>query len=250
MAYFKYQDKNIYFEKIGSGLPVMLLHGDTASSKMFELLLPLYQNSFQVILIDFLGNGRSDRVSAFPADLWFSQAKQVIALLEYLHYDKINLIGTSGGAWAAVNAALERPNLIGSVIADSFDGRALPDDFAKNLLAERAAAKEDDFSKQFYEWCQGEDWQSVVDLNTEALVECADKKLPLFQKPLENLEVPILFTGSLQDDMCREDMAGEYKQMAKLVSKGKIHLFSSGGHPAMLTNAEAFLSLAEEFFMT
>lgn len=82
MAYFKYQDKNIYFEEIGSGLPVMLLHGDTASSKMFELLLPLYQNSFQVILIDFLGNGRSDRVSAFPADLWFSQAKQVIALLD------------------------------------------------------------------------------------------------------------------------------------------------------------------------
>ncbi len=248
MAYFKYQDKNIYYEITGSGPAVMLLHGDTASSKMFELLLPLYQNAFQVILIDFLGNGRSDRVRQFPADLWLSQAKQVIALLEYLHYDKVNLIGTSGGAWSAVNTALERPDLVGRVIADSFDGRSLPDDFAENLLAERNAAKNDAFSKQFYEWCQGEDWESVVDLNTQALVECADKNLPLFCKPLESLEVPILFTGSLQDEMCRQDMKEEYQQMSELVPKRKIHLFPSGQHPAMLTNAEAFLHLASEFF--
>ena len=32
-----------------------MLHGDTASSRMFELLLPLYQENFRVILMDFLG---------------------------------------------------------------------------------------------------------------------------------------------------------------------------------------------------
>lgn len=59
MAYFKFTGKNIFYKEIGSGFPIIFLHGDTASSKMFELLLPLYQDSFKVILIDFLGNGQS-----------------------------------------------------------------------------------------------------------------------------------------------------------------------------------------------
>lgn len=62
MSYLKYGGQNIYYEKSGSGLPLILLHGDTASSKMFELILPLYQENFTVILIDFLGNGKSDRI--------------------------------------------------------------------------------------------------------------------------------------------------------------------------------------------
>ena len=60
MAFFKYGDKKIYYDEIGAGLPVVFLHGDTASSKMFEYIIPLYANSFRVILLDFLGNGQSD----------------------------------------------------------------------------------------------------------------------------------------------------------------------------------------------
>ena len=117
---------------------------------MFEVLLPLYQDNFKVILMDFLGNGKSDRVDEFPADIWMNQAKQVIALIEYLNCQKVNLIGTSGGAWTAINAAMERPDLIRNVAADSFDGRTLADDFAEKLIAERIFAKNDESARQFY----------------------------------------------------------------------------------------------------
>lgn len=183
-------------------------------------------------------NGQSDRVEEFPPDLWYSQAQQVIAFLEYLDYGKVNLIGTSGGAWVAVNAALERPDLVHKVVADSFDGRTLQNGFSENLLKERMDAKNDDFSRQFYEWCQGEDWETVVDLNTQALIECADSKLPLFHKPLETLNVPILLMGSLEDNMCRKDLEEEYHQMSELIPESKIYFFKTGGHPAIGTNAE------------
>lgn len=247
MSYFMYETKKIYYSITGKGAPVVLLHGDTASSKMFELLLPLYQNQFQVILIDFLGNGKSDRVESFPADLWYSQAMQTAALLDYLKPGKANLIGTSGGAWVAVNVALERPDLVNKVVADSFDGRTLAKDFAKNLLAERTFAKNDCLSRQFYEWCQGPDWETVVDLNTQALVACAERNLPLFHKPLETLSVPILFSGSLEDSMCRKDLKEEYEQMNRLVPDGTVHLFLTGGHPAMCTNAEQFAQIVTDF---
>ena len=94
MAYFTYQSKKIFYRETGYGEPLMLLHGNTASSVMFEMLLPLYQDNFKVILMDFLGNGKSDRLDEFPADVWMNQAKQVIGLIEYLKYQKVNLAGT------------------------------------------------------------------------------------------------------------------------------------------------------------
>ena len=57
MAYFKYQGKSVYYEEYGQGEPLIFLHGNTASSKMSELLMPLYAEKFRCILIDFLGNG-------------------------------------------------------------------------------------------------------------------------------------------------------------------------------------------------
>lgn len=237
MSYFNYQSKKIYYKESGSGKPVVFLHGNTASSKMFDLILPLYEDQFRVILIDFLGHGRSDRLEEFPADLWTEEARQTTALLEHLDLGKVNLVGTSGGAWAAVNAALERPDLVDKVVADSFDGRTLADDFAENLLKERAEAKKDEMGSAFYEWCQGEDWEHVVDMDTRALVQCAEEKLPLFTKPLNTLKNPLLLMGSKGDDMCRSDFQDEYLMIAK-ETNAQICIFPEGLHPAVLSCAE------------
>ncbi len=247
MAYFKYQDKSVFYKEYGQGEPLIFLHGNTASSKMSELLMPLYADSFRCILIDFLGNGQSDRVEHFSSDMWYDEALQTIALAEHLQCGKVSLIGTSGGAWAAVNAALERPDLFHAVIADSFDGRTLNENFSENLIAERKAAKADTQAKQFYEWCQGADWEKVVDLDTEALLKCAEKKLPLFHKPLQELKIPVLFMGSRADESCRNNLEEEYKEMAAVLPQSCIHLFPCGGHPAIFTNAEKAAALIKDF---
>ena len=247
MAYFKYQGKSIYYEEYGQGEPLIFLHGNTASSKMSELLMPLYVEKFRCILIDFLGNGQSDRVESFSPDMWYDEALQAIALIEHLNCGKVNLVGTSGGAWAAVNAALERPDLIYAVIADSFDGRTLNEYFSDKLLSERIKSKNDLQARQFYQWCQGKDWEKIVDLDTEALLQCAREKRPLFHKSLKDLRVPLLLVGSKEDEMCRSDLEDEYKQMSRVIPEAKVYIFNQGGHPAILTNAEEFSQLIQRF---
>ncbi len=247
MSYFNYHNKNIFYQEIGSKTPLIFLHGNTASSKMFETLIPLYQENFRVILIDFLGNGHSDRIEDIPSELWYEEAMQTIALIDHLGYTQVNLVGTSGGAWAAVNVALERPELVNKVVADSFDGRTLHSGFAEDLLAERNAAKKDIQAKQFYEWCQGADWEAVVDADTQALLCFATLKKPLFHKPLSSLQTPILFMGSREDTMVRKDLADEYRKMANIIRHGAVHLFNSGGHPAILSNAKAAAKVIEQF---
>lgn len=95
MSYFTYPSKHSFYMEAGKGHPVIFLHGNSPS---FNYLLPLYQEHFHVIGLDFLGNGQSDRVHHFPAELWTSQADQVITLIEYLKLDQASLIGTSDGA--------------------------------------------------------------------------------------------------------------------------------------------------------
>ena len=238
MAYFSYQGKSIFYQEHGQGSPLLFLHGNTASSKLFEPLLPLYVGQFRCVLVDFLGNGRSDRVDHFSPDMWHDEALQASALAEHLQLGAVSLLGTSGGAWAAVNAALERPDLFRAVVADSFDGRTLHDGFARQLLRERDAAKADEQARAFYAWCQGADWQTVVDLDTVALVQCAAEKRPLFCRPLSDLELPVLFIGSREDEMCRQDLEREYGDMAALVPDASVLMFPRGGHPALASNAE------------
>ena len=247
MPYFNYKEKRCFYEEYGQGKPLIFLHGNTASSKMFEALMPLYATHFRCIPIDFLGNGQSDRIKRFSPDMWYDEALQTIVLIEHLNCGKVDLIGTSGGAWVAVNAALERPDLIHSIIADSFDGRTLNDNFSDNLLSERTRAKNDLYARQFYEWCQGDDWEKVVDLDTEALLQCAKEKRPLFHKSLNELKVPILLVGSKKDEMCRPNLEEEYKQMSTVIPNAKVYIFNKGGHPAISTNAEEFSQLVQKF---
>ena len=213
---------------------------------MFEPLLPLYEKNFRVILVDFLGHGRSDRLTKFPADLWQDEARQTIALLEHLNCGKVSLVGSSGGAWAAVNAGLLRPDLVEKVAADSFDGRTLEEDFARKLINERAGAKQDEQAVWFYQWCQGEDWERIVDMDTRALVQCAEEKLSLFLKPISELKVPLLLMGSIGDEMVRQDILDEYEAISGKTG-AEICMFSGGVHPAILSKAEQAAEAIRKF---
>ena len=239
MPTVSYCGKSLFYQEAGEGPVLLFLHGNTASSRLFEPLLPLYAPHFRCVLLDFLDNGRSDRAAVLPADLWQDEARQVLALIRKAGYERPCLLGTSGGAWAAMNAALLAPDEVGAVVADSFDGRTLHPGFAQDLAAERAKAKQDPAARGFYEWCQGPDWEAVVDRDTDALLRCAASGRPLFCRPLEQMQPPVLLMGSREDPMCRRDLEEEYRAMAAQMPHAAVRLFPSGGHPAILSQAEA-----------
>ena len=214
---------------------------------MFSLLIPLYGDGLHCILIDFLGCGRSDRIASFSSDIWIDEARQVDCLAQYLELDEVSLIGTSGGAWVALNAAMMMKGRVSTLIADSLDGRTLNSCFSSNLIKERESAMKDEDARGFYEWCLGTDWQDIVHKDTKALLECADSRTSLFVSPLSELGCPVLLTGSAEDLMCRSDMEEEYGEMKKMMGNASIHMFPHGGHPAILSNTEKFASIAKDF---
>lgn len=248
MSYFEYKSHKIFYEVMGSGHPLLLLHGNTASSRMFMNLVNEYAKHYQIIVIDFLGNGQSERLATWSDDLWFDEAQQVITLLEVLKLEKVNLIGTSGGALAAINVALERPDLIAKVIADSFEGEKADLRGIKSFVKGREMSKNDPQSVAFYKWMQGDDWEAVIDADTQTIVNHAETNGQYFHHSLSNFKPEILFTGSHEDPLFQ---AGHYDALfdglIKIIGHGDKHVFDHGGHPAMISNRDKFIEVSLAF---
>ncbi|MFA7418021.1 MAG: alpha/beta hydrolase, partial [Acholeplasma sp.] len=82
MSYFKYLNKNVYYEVIGSGNPVLILNGIMMSTKSWEPFKPLLSQQFQLIFLDFLDQGQSDAYDEnYTQDI---QVDLVKALLDHL----------------------------------------------------------------------------------------------------------------------------------------------------------------------
>ena len=247
MSYFEFDGKNVFYQEIGDGRPLLLLHGNTASSKMFEPVIEMYTGIRKVVLIDFLGHGRSQRLERFPADLWFYESQLVVKLIEHLRYDRVDLIGSSGGALVAINVALERPDLVGKVVADSFEGEVPLEEFVANAEEERRLSKEDADTRAFYEFNHGDGWDSVVDNDTRAVIEHANSLGRFFHRPFET-ECEILMTGSETDEFVYSGFYEKtYSKLLKGAKNGKVRLFNEGGHPAMLSNAKPFFEAVRQF---
>lgn len=248
MPYYEYNSKKIYYSETGTGFPTILLHGNTASSKMFTNIIPLFSSNFHVVLLDFAGNGSSERLDCFPTDLWYEEALQVIRLIEIKNYKKVNLIGTSGGALVAINVALERPDLINKIVADSFEGEFALDRFASNIQNDREVSKTIPEVKEFYQYNHGPDWENVIDHDTAAIKQHYTTIKKFFHHALTDLKCDLLFTGSQEDIfMPGKFFEHMYNMLIEKIGHGKKYIFKSGSHPAMISNAAAFAKLVTEF---
>ncbi|TEB08398.1 AB hydrolase superfamily protein YdjP [Pelotomaculum schinkii] len=57
MPFFKYKNKSCYYEEHGEGIPLLFLHGNTASLNMFLDVMESFSKDYKVVLIDFPGHG-------------------------------------------------------------------------------------------------------------------------------------------------------------------------------------------------
>lgn len=171
MSYFDFENKSLFYTIAGTGKPLLLLHGNTASSKMFDPIVLLLSEKNSVIRMDFLGCGQSERLAKWPTDLWYSWSEQAEALLRHLGLRGVNVIGCSGGALAALNLALDYPDLVNAVAADSFEGIRADASITEQIRNGRSYAKQIDGFCLMQKEMHGVDWEKVMDAVTGGHVD-------------------------------------------------------------------------------
>jgi pimeloyl-ACP methyl ester carboxylesterase len=117
MAFAEINGIDLYYDDIGSGVVVVMLHGLGASHEDWEAQRTSFSRRFRVIVPDLRGFGASSRigeysVAQFASDVW--------SLLDRLEVKRFHLIGHSMGGAVALQMAADRPERIRRlVLADT-----------------------------------------------------------------------------------------------------------------------------------
>ena len=244
MPYFSYQGKRIYYRETGSGEILIVLAGNTASSAMHDGEIEYFCKDYRVICPDYLGYGKSERIDSFPIDFWWSNAHVVLELIHNLKVDSIIAVGTSGGAMIALNMAIIAPNLIKAVVADGFVGEFWTLEWAQTIAENRNTKSR--FQRSFWHAAHGEDWEKVVQKDSLMLVEAARKGESAFKGRLKEISCPVLFIGSLSDDLI-PDIERGMCEVARQISSSKVVFYPNGTHPLMWSKAIEFRKEASSF---
>lgn len=103
----------LYYEKSGTGKPLILLHGNGETHKIFDKAIPLLAKRFTVYAIDSRGHGKSGAVNVYR---YADMAEDIKGFIEVLGLDRPILYGFSDGGILALLLASQYPKLLSRVI--------------------------------------------------------------------------------------------------------------------------------------
>ena len=110
---------DLYFEVVGHGPPLLLLHGFTGSLRSFDLVRSALASANRLILVDLIGHGQS----ASPADVarysMESCVSDVLAVLDALSFERANVLGYSMGGRVALCLATIAPERVQTLLLES-----------------------------------------------------------------------------------------------------------------------------------
>ena len=111
MSYADVNGINLYYERHGSGRPLVLLHGGLGAIEMFGPVIgQLVDAGHEVIGVDLQAHGRTPDIDR-PIDVRL-MAGDIAALIEHLGLDQPDIVGYSLGGGTAFFTALQRPDLV------------------------------------------------------------------------------------------------------------------------------------------
>ena len=111
--YVQLESQIIYYDKVGEGRPMVLLHGNGEDHEIFKELMESLENDFTMYAMDTRGHG----ASATPSEYHYEQmAEDVYELINFLELDHPVVLGFSDGAILAMLMEIHHPNTAGSLI--------------------------------------------------------------------------------------------------------------------------------------
>ena len=103
-----------YYEVLGEGDPLVLLHGGLVTVETFDALTPALAAKYKVYLPERRAHGRTPDVEG-PIT-YENMAQDTIAFLEALGIESAHLAGWSDGALVALIVALRRPERVRKLV--------------------------------------------------------------------------------------------------------------------------------------
>ena len=120
---------NLYYEKTGTGQPLILLHGNGESHHIFDTISAKLQNDFTLYAIDSRNHGQSEQTEDYSYE---TMAEDVHALITLLNINPVGFIGFSDGAIISLIIAMKHPHVVSKMALLGVNLK--PEDFTEESL--------------------------------------------------------------------------------------------------------------------
>jgi pimeloyl-ACP methyl ester carboxylesterase len=258
---------SLYYETVGAGEPVVLLHAGIADRRMWDRQLEALAEHYRVLRFDRRGFGQSPLT-----DGPYTHHEDLRGLLDGLDIERASLVGCSMGGGAAIDFALRYPErvralvLVGSAVSGAESDEPPPQEWDELVAADQAGDLERVSELEVRIWVDGpyrspEEVDPAVrdlvrDMNLIALRSEASglgEELPADPPAAERLgeiRIPTLVVvGALDrpEVVARsEALAQDIPQARKVVMEGTAHVPNMERPEEFNEALLAFLAEAED----
>jgi pimeloyl-ACP methyl ester carboxylesterase len=254
----QYENKKIFYRSIGSGKPVMLVHGFGEDGSVWNKQVEFLKDNYYLVVPDLPGSGRSEMVSDMSIE---GMAEVLHSIIHSENIDKWTVIGHSMGGYITLALAETYWNHVETF--GLFHSTAFPDTEEKIQTRKKGI----EFIKQHgaFEFLKTatpnlfspnsklqipnsiEDFLSgLASFSAEALIAYynAMMKRPDRTTVLKKSEKPVLFIAGEHDNAIP---LNDILKQCYLPEKSYFHLLKNSGHMGMMEETETVNRILADF---
>ena len=198
----------IFYEMMGNGPPLLLLHGNGEDHHIFDELAVKLRDHFTVYAIDSRNHGQSEKSEDFS---YQTMTGDVYCLIEALALKKVKIIGFSDGAILALLLALDHPEVLEKMA----------------LLGINLSPK--DFTEESYRFIR-ETFEETKDPLFKMMMEQPNITL----NEVRCVNIPTLVIAG-EDDIFRPDT---FPALADALPDAELKIMSGHGHDTYIANRD------------
>jgi pimeloyl-ACP methyl ester carboxylesterase len=258
VMHVNFLNRKIYYTDKGKGPVLVLLHGFTESSAVWDSFAKNISSEYRVVCIDLPGHGKSDVLSeTHSMDL---MADAVVTVLHHLKIEKCVLIGHSMGGYVSLAFAEKCPEKLwglglfhSTVFADSDEvvknrlrtneivrknHLGFLSEFIPSLFAPQNASKFKDEISELKMLATELTVEGIIAANV-GMASRSDKSTLI-----KNLNIPLMFIGGKNDSRIPLERMIQQIQMPK---KSYSLLLENVGHMGFIEDTEVTLAFVIQF---
>jgi pimeloyl-ACP methyl ester carboxylesterase len=253
-----YQGYSIFYRLIGSGKPVILLHGFGEDGNVWKNQIQFLKEKFQLIIPDLPGSGKSGMIDDMSIE---GMAEVIKAIIDKENIVPLTLIGHSMGGYITLALAEKHPEHLNSF--GLFHSTAYADNDEKKVARQKAIetikqygafeflrkiipnlfspVSKEKMPERINEFVNG-----TSNFSPTALISYyeAMMKRPERTNVLKKAKVPVLFI------MGKYDTAAPLEDVLKqshLPEKSSIHILERSGHMGMMEEPDKSNMILKKF---
>lgn len=255
-----------FYRRLGSGPPLLLLHGFTGSSQNWARVMEQLAGSYDLIAVDLLGHGRTAAPREPERYQMPHAAADLLHLLDTLDIPGANLLGYSMGGRLALYLAATHPQRWRSLILESASPglAAHSDRLARqrrdNRLADRLETEgltafvdywekiplftsRQQLSAEARSALRAQSLQNSTTGLANSLRGMGTGQQPSLWTALPTLSMPVLLLAGALD----EKFMGINAEMEKRLPVARLECIAAAGHTIHLEQPERFITAVSAF---